>query len=258
MRFSSFIISCASVIGSARVEAGACGNDSSNAVGYVPVDSTIPEGTAFDFGSNYAVINFDLINGIVAGVENTAEGQTWINSTARWIDAVHAKTESPLQIFTSLYFQNGHPETPDNSPFGLLIGALINNTATSDASQIYSAFTVDTEGYANGTSRDVLIQKTRFDASYASQLLQILAAQNIDTVVISGIKTSGVILSTVYTLFDLDYHIYVISNNTIQSPTDEQANAPAIDLAIKGGILPNLSVDVINIDQALAALAASG
>ncbi|KAI0147364.1 cysteine hydrolase family protein [Xylariaceae sp. FL1272] len=249
MRFNPIVISCASLIGSARAQA---------AVGYVPVASTIPEDTAFDFGSNYAILNFDLINGIVAGVEGTDEGQAWIQSTARWIDAVHAKTTKPLQIFTSLYFQPGHPEVPDTSPFGKLIGANVNNTATSDLAQIYGAFTVDTEGYANGTSRDVLLQKTRFDASYSSQLLQILDAQDIDTVILSGIKTSGVILSTAYTFFNLDYQIYVISNNTIQSPTDEQANASDIDLAIKGGILPSMSVSVIHLDQALAALAASG
>lgn len=70
----------------------------------------------------------------------------------------------------------------------------------------------------------------------------------------SGTRSSGVILSTVYTLYDLDYNVYVISNNTIESAP----NTANIDEAIKAGILPKLPVNVINIDQAKAALALSG
>lgn len=61
-------------------------------------------------------------------------------------------------------------------------------------------------------------------------------------------------LSTAYTLFDLDYNVYVIMNNSIETPS----NAPGIDAAIKGGILPKLPANVITIDQAKAALALSG
>jgi hypothetical protein len=39
------------------------------------------------FGQNYAVLNLDLINGVVAPLTNTTEGKKWINSTATWIDA---------------------------------------------------------------------------------------------------------------------------------------------------------------------------
>jgi hypothetical protein len=39
------------------------------------------------FGQNYAVLNLDLINGVVAPLANTTEGRKWINSTATWINA---------------------------------------------------------------------------------------------------------------------------------------------------------------------------
>lgn len=60
-------------------------------------------------------------------------------------------------------------------------------------------------------------------------------------------------LSTAYTLFDMDYNVYVIMNNTIETAPDM-----GIDAAILGGVLPKLPVNVITIDQALAALALSG
>lgn len=47
---------------------------------------------------------------------------------------------------------------------------------------------------------------------------------------------------------------YVIANNTIESPPD----TPDINNNILSGILPKLPVDVITIEQALAALNQSG
>ncbi|KAK0858836.1 hypothetical protein LTS02_009642 [Friedmanniomyces endolithicus] len=70
----------------------------------------------------------------------------------------------------------------------------------------------------------------------------------------SGIRTSGVILSTAYRLFDLDYKVYVIANNTIETPS----NSPDINTNILEGILPKLPVAVITLEQALAALNVSG
>ena len=49
-------------------------------------------------------------------------------------------------------------------------------------------------------------------------------------------------------------HSYIIANNTIESPP----HGPQINKAILEGILPKLPVDVITIEQALAALDRSG
>jgi hypothetical protein len=43
--------------------------------------------TPLSFGQNYAALNLDLINGVVAPLANTTEGRKWISSTATWIDA---------------------------------------------------------------------------------------------------------------------------------------------------------------------------
>ncbi|KAK3051888.1 hypothetical protein LTR09_006842 [Extremus antarcticus] len=48
--------------------------------------------------------------------------------------------------------------------------------------------------------------------------------------------------------------LYVIANNTIESPP----NTPDINTNILEGILPKLPVDVITIEQAMAALERSG
>ncbi|KAK3667962.1 hypothetical protein LTR22_001029 [Elasticomyces elasticus] len=221
------------------------------------IASTVPSNETISFGRHYAVLNLDLINLLVSGVASTPAGSAWIANVARWNDAVHAQSPAPLSIFTRIYFTNSHqPEIGPSSPFAQVGGAL--GTAASNLTAIYPAF------YVNDTAGDVVLQKTRyaisaadFDDSYAGAgngLEEILRAQQINTVILSGIRTSGVILSTAYRLFDLDYKVYVIANNTIETPP----NTPDINTNILEGILPKLPIDVITIEQALAGLNNSG
>ncbi|KAK3117010.1 hypothetical protein LTR53_002031 [Teratosphaeriaceae sp. CCFEE 6253] len=214
-----------------------------------PIASTVPanETATLSFGQHYAVLNLDLINAIVAGVATSPAGSAWIANTVTWINAVHALTPAPLSIFTRIYFSNSHkPEIGPASPFAQVGGAL--GTASSNLTEIYPAF------YVNDTAGDVVLQKTRYYAGAGNGLEEILRAQQIDTVILSGIRTSGVILSTAYRLFDLDYKVYVIANNTIESPP----NTPDINTNILEGILPKLPVNVITLEQALVALNNSG
>ena len=66
---------------------------------------------------------------------------------------------------------------------------------------IFPAFHVDVR------DGDAVLEKTRYYAGAGNALEEILRAQEIRTVVISGIRASGVILSTVMRLFDLDYEM---------------------------------------------------
>lgn len=59
---------------------------------------------------------------------------------------------------------------------------------------------------------DITISRSRVGAFYASELEVVLRAQNIDTLVLCGISTSGVVLSTVRFAADMDYQLVVISD----------------------------------------------
>lgn len=167
------------------------------------IPSTVSNGS-FSFGQHYAVLNLDLINAIVGGVAETPAGKAFISNVADWIDTVHAQDPPPLSIFTRIYFSNSHkPEVGADAPFYNVGGAL--GTAASPETELYPAFTV------NKKDGDVVLQKTRYYAGAGNALEQILATQNIDTVILSGIRSSGVILSTAYRLFDLDYNVYVVN-----------------------------------------------
>ena len=232
-----------------------------------PIASTVAANDSLSFGQHYAVLNLDLINGLVAPLASEPAGSAFIDNVATWIDAVHAQNPPPLSIFTRIYFNNARkPEIKPGSGFAGVSGPL--TTANATATQLYPAFHVDE------AAGDVILQKTRYYAGTGNPLEEILRAQSIDTVILSGIRTSGVILSTVYRLFDLDYNVfvlrslcilvlmiadncpssYIISNNTIETAPD----TPGINAAILEGVIPKLPAQVISIEQAIAALANSG
>lgn len=51
-------------------------------------------------------------------------------------------------------------------------------------------------------SNDFVFKKIRYNAAFANDAILTLRSQRIDTVVLSGIRTSGVIQSTAYALFE--------------------------------------------------------
>jgi nicotinamidase-related amidase len=57
-------------------------------------------------------------------------------------------------------------------------------------------------------------------------------------------------MSTVYRLFDLDYNIYVISDNVLDLPPEHPS-------ALLDHIFPKMKVKAISIDDALKALGRS-
>jgi len=244
MKFSSILnLALATVITSTAAQS----TNATTTPGYVTNFSTLPNNSTFSFGKNYAVLNLDLINGIVGNINTTTEGKQFINSVSTWISAVHAQSPPPLSIFTRIYFSNAkRPEIGPKTPFSVDAASLGNATIDSPQGQLYPAFVPSAD--------DVVLQKARYYAGAGNALEEILSSQLIDTVILSGVRTSGVILSTAYRLFDLNYNIYVISNNTIESPS----NAPGIDAAIKEGILPKLPANIITLEQAIGALKRSG
>lgn len=141
------------------------------------------------FGTHYAVLNLDLM-GLVARIANTTAGSAFINSTATWIDFTHAQHPPPLPIFSRVAFSGTRKaELGPNSPFMKVAGSV-----TPAESQVYPAFKVDEK------AGDVVLDKSRYYAGWRNTLETILHAQGIDTVISSGLTTSGVILNTVYTL----------------------------------------------------------
>jgi len=93
---------------------------------------------------------------------------------------------------------------------------------------------------------DIVVRKTRVGAMSTTDLDRQLRDRGIDTLVLAGISTSGVVLSTLIEAADRDYRLYVLSDGT-EDP-DQQARdvllarifprrAQVIDAATLRGLL---------------------
>lgn len=215
--------------------------------------------SSLSFGSNYAILNLDWMTILIKAVKDTPEGQVMIANCTEWNDAVHLKTPRPLTVFSTLSISPNQQVAPD-SPFARLISPFGDFKNGSSEVRIYDMFKVD--------DKDLILQKTRWSATTGSALEQILKAQNIKVVVIvrqpyellkkstnvstkSGLSLSGVVMSTIYRLFDLDYEVYVIRDNVLELPVDQTESVANVMLDI---LLPKMGLHVITLAEALQVL----
>lgn len=67
---------------------------------------------------------------------------------------------------------------------------------------------------------DITVNKTRIGAMSTTDLHQQLTARGIDTLILAGISTSGVVLSTLGEAVDRDYRIFVLSDGVADHRDD--------------------------------------
>jgi hypothetical protein len=65
------------------------------------------------------------------------------------------------------------------------------------------------------------------------------------------LSLSVVVMSTIYRLFDLDYNIYVISDNILELPVEQTQEVSKVMLDT---LLPKMNLKVLSLEQALGAL----
>ena len=107
-------------------------------------------------------------------------------------------------IFVVVGFRPGYPEAnPRNPVFGPLVatGRFVTETPGSD---VHEAFKRE--------PTDVVIFKHRVGAFTGTDLDMVLRSKSIETLILMGISTSGVVLSTVRQAADLDYRLVVVSD----------------------------------------------
>jgi nicotinamidase-related amidase len=67
---------------------------------------------------------------------------------------------------------------------------------------------------------DIVVRKTRVGAMSTTDLDRQLRDRGIDTLVLAGLSTSGVVLSTVIEAADRDYQLYVLADGTDDPDTE--------------------------------------
>lgn len=115
-----------------------------------------------------------------------------------------ARTTGMLLCYSATVFRPGYIEISDrNKTFSARKQS--GQPAVSDPIQLIHAAVRPAEG-------EVVVGKHRVNALYGTDLELVLRANAIDTLVILGYATSGVVLSTVRYAADLDYRLIVVED----------------------------------------------
>ena len=146
-----------------------------------------------------ALLVMDVQNGIVDRFD-VPEG---------YLDRVVAAVEKAEQtgvlvVLVRVAFSPGHPEvSPRNKSFSALrdgMAMVSGDRSTEPAARLLRG---------NG---EVLVTKKRVSAFAGSDLELVLRSHNVTTLVLTGIATSGVVLSTVREAADRDYRLIVLED----------------------------------------------
>lgn len=150
-----------------------------------------------------ALLTLDLQKGVLDLVAASAPDSFMKSVTAA---VSHARASKLPIIHIGLAFHPGHPEIPShlgpNNAFGKAKG-----------SDRFLKGTPDTEWPTEIRLEDELtIIKHRVSAFKTNNLDTVLRSMGVRTVVLCGVSTSGVVLSTVLEAYDLDYDIVVLED----------------------------------------------
>ena len=153
-----------------------------------------------------ALLVMDVQQGIVGRYGDPTE---YLARVARGIAA--ARKAGIRVIYVTVSFREGRPEVSKrNKMFQAIAGT---GFVTGDQStSVHPAV-----GPAPG---DIQITKRRVSAFAGSDLDVVLRAGNTDTLVLCGIATSGVVLSTVRQAADLDYRLIVLSDGCLDQDAE--------------------------------------
>jgi len=175
-----------------------------------------------------ALLVMDVQQGIVSRFAGDAE---YLPRVAR---AIAAARQAGLRvIYVTVGFRPGYPEvSARNKSFSTLsqAGGFIGGEASTTVHPAVAP--------APG---DVLITKRRVSAFAGSDLDVVLRAGNIDTLVLTGIATSGVVLSTLRQAADLDYRLVVLADACLDGD-------PEVHRVLTEKVFPR-QADVLTVDR---------
>lgn len=145
-----------------------------------------------------ALLVMDVQNGIVERYSDTSESLLAALASA----TTAARSAGVPIIFVRVAFRPGSPEISWRNRTFSAIAASGGMGNDDPATQIHPAVAPQPD--------DIMVTKKRVSAFAGSDLDVVLRALNVDSLVLAGIATSGVVLSTLRQAADLDYELTVL------------------------------------------------
>lgn len=148
-----------------------------------------------------AVLSMDLQAGIVAQYARDAGLIPRVGGIL-----AEARKKGVTVIHVRVGFRPGLPEV---SARNVLFGAIRENPQWQ---KLFEGAMGDVDPGVGVHETDVMVTKHRVDAFYGTDLEMILRAKETDTLILFGIATSGVVLSTLLHASDADYRLIVVKD----------------------------------------------
>jgi len=150
--------------------------------------------------SHMALLVMDMQVGIVTRYAQTGD---FLAPVSTAITA--ARAASIPVIYVAVAFRPGYPEiSPRNKSFSVIKQQQSSLSVPTITAEIHPAIAP--------LPTDVLVTKRRVSAFSGSDLAVVLRAQDISHLVLCGIATSGVVLSTLREAADRDYQLTVLAD----------------------------------------------
>jgi nicotinamidase-related amidase len=143
-------------------------------------------------------------------------------------------------IHVRVAFREGYPDVAPTNKVFAAVTAHLDFTESSPGTALHPALKVE--------PGDILVTKRRVSAFAGSDLELVLRSSAIHTLVLTGITTSGVVLSTLRQAADLDYRLVVLADGCAD------AEQHVHDVLVES-VFP-AHADVVSVDDWVAALAA--
>jgi nicotinamidase-related amidase len=149
-----------------------------------------------------ALLVMDVQNGVVERYLEGADPAPLLDTLGRAISA--ARAAGVAVIYVRAAFRAGAPEiSPRNKSFAGRAGA--GGLGVEDpGTQVHPAIAPQAD--------DIVVVKKRISAFTGSDLEVVLRSLDVDSLVLTGIATSGVVLSTLRQAADLDYQLTVLED----------------------------------------------
>lgn len=160
-----------------------------------------------EYHAQSALLVMDMQAGIL---KNYPDSRSLLTNAARAITA--ARSKGILVIYVVVGFRPHMPEISNNSKAFIALKERMANGNMNEFMEIDRAI--------SPLPHETVIIKKRFSAFTGSDLEVVLRANHIQQLVLMGVSTSGVVLSTLREAADKDYRITVLSDACIDGDSE--------------------------------------
>lgn len=149
--------------------------------------------------SNAALLVMDY-QPTILGIAQDADG---LIAKAKTVIAAARAKGLPV-IYIQVGFRPGHPEISPRNPMFSGIKAAGRLTLDNPGTDI--------DPRVGRLDDEMVFTKPRVNAFHGTQLETVLRAKGVDTLILMGVSTSGVVLSTTRHAADADYGVFIVSD----------------------------------------------